>query len=114
MSEKNSGKRLYRSRDDGEERGDIRVDDGRHGFRSQENSHSSSINCGLNIDVDRRGAYMYHTSHYYSHSPGGHGRLLRLSSASRYVHESLHENETCDIRGDDRRRIIGSQETRHY
>ena len=41
-----------------DKRGDISVDDGRRGFRSQDSSHSSSNNRGGNVDGDWRVGYM--------------------------------------------------------
>ena len=50
-------------RDDGGERCDIGVDDGRCGSRSQDTSHSSSRKHGETVDGYLRGGYRFQTSH---------------------------------------------------
>ena len=44
---------------DDDDRGNISVHDGRHGFMSQETSHYSSRNHGESVDGDCRGGYRY-------------------------------------------------------
>ena len=43
--------------------------------------------------------YQYHTSHSYSHNPGGHDRLLSLSVSSCPVHENVHGDERLGYGG---------------
>ena len=100
--------------DDGDKRGDISVDDGRHGFRSQETSQYLSHNCGEIVDGDWRGGCRSHTIHYSSHNPEYHNRLLCLSIPYLCVHESLHDNERTDVSGDGARFLLRSQYTIHY
>ena len=50
MSVKNGDERQFRSCDDSDDRLDISVDYGRRGFRSQDTSHSSSLNNGVTVD----------------------------------------------------------------
>ena len=70
--------RLNISRDDGDLRGVIRVDDGRCESRSIETRHFYSRNIGENVGGDWRGRYRSQTSHSSSHNLCGHGRLLRM------------------------------------
>ena len=42
---------------------------------SQETSHSSSRNMGSIFDIDGRGGYRYHASHFTSHNPGYDERI---------------------------------------
>ena len=99
--------------DDSDKRGDISADDGRRVFRSQDTSHSSFQKNEEVFDGDWRGGYRSHTSHYFSHNPDDHGRLLHLSVASCCVHESIHENERGDISGDDGICGFRSQDSSH-
>ena len=54
----------------GDEIGDSSGDDGRGGFRSQENSHSSFCNCLESVDVVEIGGYRSQIRHYTSHNTG--------------------------------------------
>ena len=91
----------------------ISLDNERGGFRSQDTSLYSSLNCGEIVDGDCRGGLRYHTRHSSSHNPGNHGRLLRLSVASSFVHGSIHDSGRGDSSGDDGRRGLRSQDTIH-
>ena len=93
MSGNDGGERRDISDYDGDDRGDdISVDNGIHIFRSQETSHSYSLNCGETVHVDWIGGYMYHTSHYSYHNPVDHGILLNLYVSPCCVHKFVHEN----------------------
>ena len=88
------------SRDDGELRGYIRVDDIRRVYRSKETSHFYSFNIGETVFDDRRGGYRPQTSQYSSHNPSENGKILNITGASRHVDDGLNENERGDSRGD--------------
>ena len=103
-----------RSRGDGENRGDISVDYGRHGYRSKYNILSYYSNTEEKIDDDWRGGYRYQTSHSSSNNPGKHVILLNISVNYRRVKNSLHRKVRIDNRGDDGRLENRSQEINQY
>ena len=94
--------------------GDIRVDGGRCGSRSKETIHFSSQNTGETVGSYGIGGYRYHTSHYYSHKPGDHGRFLRIPGSSHNVDGSIRENERGDSRGGGTRRGSRSRYISQY
>ena len=67
-----------------------------------------------NLVVICRCGYRSHTSHYYSHNTGDHGRLLCIPGAYSPVDDIIHENERGDSRGDGARRGSRSQEISKY
>ena len=74
-------------------------DNGRGGYRSQDTSHYYSRNCGARVDVEGRGRYRYHISHYSSHKPGCHGVLLSSSVSSYPVEKNVHGDERVGYSG---------------
>ena len=54
-------------------------------YRSQDTSQSSYFNSGEIVEVDRRGGYRSHTSHYSPHNLGGRGRFLGISFSSHSI-----------------------------
>ena len=56
--------------------GDKIGDNGRFGYRYQETSNFSSLNCVSRFDIDCIGGYRSHNRHSSSHNAGVHGRLL--------------------------------------
>ena len=105
--------RRNRSCDDGELRGDIRVDDVRRGSRSKDTSQFSSRNMGETVSGEGKFGYRSYTSHSSSYNPGENNRLLHITFSSRHLDDGIHENEIVDSRIDGERRGIRSQEIIH-
>ena len=82
--------RINRSREYGDSRGGIRVCNGRHGYSYAKTSHFFSQDMGETVGGDGRGGYRSHTSHYFSHNPGDHGRLFHIPGYFRHVDNSIH------------------------
>ena len=57
--------------------------DGRGGTMYQETIHSYSQSCVSIVDVEGRGGYRSHNTHYLSRLLGVHGRFTGLSFPSR-------------------------------
>ena len=65
-------------------------DVGRSGSMSQYTSHCSSLNHGTGVDIEGRGGYRSHTSHYYPHNPIDRGILLTSPVSSHCVDQNVH------------------------
>ena len=102
-----------RSRDYGNSRGYIRVDDGRSGSRSKYIIHFYSRNMVETVGGDGRCGYIFQTRHSFSHNLGYHVRLLCIPGSSRHVDDIIHENERCYSRSHGERRGSKSQEISH-
>ena len=61
---------------------DIIFYDGISGYRTKETSHFSSRNIVENVGGDCRGEYSSKISHFSSHNPCGHSRLLHMTCSS--------------------------------
>ena len=92
-----------RSRDYGNSRGYIRVDDGRSGSRSKYIIHFYSSNMVETVGGDGRCGYRSQTIHSYYHNPCDYGRLLIIP-----------ENEIGDSMDDGARLVSRSQYIRYY
>ena len=73
--------------------------DGRGGTRSQETSHYSYLNHRARVEVDSKGGYRSHTSHFYSHKPYVSGRLFISSVSSCPIDENVHGGDRVAYSG---------------
>ena len=105
--------RQNRSCDNGDSRGDIRVDDRRRGYIYKDTSHFYSKNMGETFGGDGRVGYRSQTSHSSFHNPGDYGRLLNIPGSYLHVDDIIHENKRKDSRVDGTRLGSRSQENSH-